>query len=117
MAESNDLIKIISSSQMVTGATSELEYLPKEGEKAAVQQHMRFLPSFVSKKSAEMVAKDVEDISAKVSEMVVRVASKISAAVKLDEVKVGLAVSGEGDVGFASAGMEVSIELTFKINH
>ena len=31
-----------------------------------------------------------------------------------DEISIGLAVSGEGDIGVATAGVEASIEVTFK---
>jgi tryptophanase len=117
MAKSSDRIKIIINPQIYSGKMSEQEYLPREGGKKArkddTEQHLRI--PFFSDVGVQKLSKEIEDVGTHISGIVEKVATRIASGVTLDEVKVGLAISGEGDIGFASAGMEASIELTFKI--
>jgi Trypsin-co-occurring domain 1 len=74
--------------------------------KRAVEEVTRAVPY-------EQFAARLEDIIDKVQAVAHRLKAEVADFVP-EEITIGLAVSGEGDIGVATAGVEASIKITFK---
>ena len=67
-----------------------------------------------SSRKPEEIKKEWATLSQTMNEIVADSMKKAPAGIRLEEITFALAVSGEGNIGFASAGAEASIELVFK---
>jgi hypothetical protein len=115
MADSSDLIKIISGPPAVA-AVKAPDYLPSEGEPGLTpEEHFGF--AFFTNKPVKHLTDQIEELKGKIGTVVESLTHSFSQKAELEEVTIGLAVSVDGDIGIASAGAEASIELTFKIKH
>lgn len=116
MANGKDEIKIITGPPATALASKPEDILPREGVSPKEEDHFN-LPKikFFTKKPVEQITNQIEELKGTISKVVTTLSQCVVEKTELDEVTVGLAVSVEGDVGIASAGAEVSIELTYKI--
>lgn len=103
MPSNDGEIKIINApAAIVKGADP--EYLPREGEGPAAQQHLAW--TFFTKKPVQDLTAQIDELRGKIATIVTSLSKVVSQNAELDEVSIGLAVSIDGNIGIASAGAE-----------